>query len=436
MSACLRPAFPGALVSVLLASVLVAPGAAQETGRSKPGPAASRASIRVRPERVHPRQVVKLSAALDPPAPAGARFRWTAAPGAGTLFQDDLPEVEWRAPRDGSEAAVTVEVDGAGGSSIRAEARIAIHRPTTDGMVRIPRGPYLRGDIGGTANTVEVKTIQNAADEPSHVVELDGFWIDRYPVTHAEYARYLDEALAQGLARVEDVAVFGEHEGSWVPLYYFQSFEKLIPRYRETRNARKAEFLHWISHDGSRFRVKEGKERHPVVDVSWFGAAVYAAYHGKMLPSEAQWEKAARGSDGRRFPWGSNLPTSYHGDLNGSYGELAPVGYFSPAGDSPFGVADMLSTCVEWTNDWFNHDYYADYAGERPLRNPRGPFWGRSHAIRGSPTSLQYPAAENDEAVSFRYSWRFEFFVGDLFANRNTTFRTALEDDAPYRGTR
>ena len=432
MSACRRSKDSSALLTALLALLLVAPSAALDADNSllDPPPAPPGAVIRVRPARVHPRQVVKLSAALDPPPPPGARFRWAAAAGSGTLFQDDLPEVEWRAPRAAGVVTVAVEVEGLGGPPIRAEARIDVGLPSPDGMVWIPPGPYLRGDIGGTANTVEVKTLQNAADEPCHVVELDGFWIDRHPVTHEEYARYLDAAVAQGLARVEEVAVFGEHEGGWVPLYYFKPFEALIPRYYETRNARKAQYLHWISHDGSRFRVKEGKERHPIVDVSWFGAAAYAAYHGKKLPTEAQWEKAARGEDGRRFPWGSNLPTSYHGDLNGAYGELAPVGYFSPVGDSPYGVADMLSTCVEWTNDWFNHDYYADYAGERPLRNPRGPFWGRSHSIRGLPTSLQYPGSASDEAVSFRYSWRFEFLIGDIFANRNTTFRTVLEGDA------
>jgi formylglycine-generating enzyme required for sulfatase activity len=408
----------------LLSSLLVPGAGAAEPGRESPG---SVVEVRVRPARVHPRQVVKLSAAIAPAAPAGARYRWSAGPGAGLLFQDDLPEVEWRAPSLPGTVTVRVEVEGQAGPPLRAETSIDVRRPGTEGMVWIPPGPYIRGDIAGTANTTEVKTIQNSADEPCHLVELDGFWIDRYPVTNEEYARYLDEAVAEGLARVEEVAVFGEHEGGWVPLYYFKPFERLIPRYYETKNARKMEFLHWISHDGSRFRVKEGKERHPVVDVSWFGAAAYAAYRGKSLPTEAQWEKAARGEDGRRYPWGRNLPTSYHVNLNGYYGDLAPVGYFSPAGDSPYGVADMLSTCVEWTNDWFNHDYYADYAGERALRNPRGPFWGRSRAIRGSPASLQYPMLEDDPAISFRYSWRFESLIGDIFANRSTTFRTALE---------
>jgi formylglycine-generating enzyme required for sulfatase activity len=214
-----------------------------------------------------------------------------------------------------------------------------------------------------------------------------------------------------------------------VPFYYFKSYEALIPGFVRTRNARKPEFFHWIQRDGNRLLIVPGKEDHPVVDVTWFGAEAYARSLGRALPSEAQWEMAARGKPARRYPWGENVPTLYHANLNQTLGrELLPVGFFSPVGDTPEGVADMFSGCFEWTNDWFNMNYYADNATSDVFRNPPGPFWGRSHTIRGFPNALHFPqvSIERIEPVSTRYSWRFEFFVGDLFGNRETTFRTVI----------
>ncbi|MBI4605112.1 MAG: SUMF1/EgtB/PvdO family nonheme iron enzyme [Planctomycetes bacterium] len=298
-------------------------------------------------------------------------------------------------------------------------------------MVWIPPGTFLRGDASGTADRSEVKTIQNESDEPCHEVHVDGYWIDRHLVTNHEYLEFLEAAREQGLARVEDVAVMGELEGSWVPFYYFRSFEALLPHHRRLHNARRPEFLHVLSWNGKELRIAPGKEEYPVVDVSWFGAAAYARFHGKELPTEAQWEKAARGpKDRRRFPWGDHVPGPYHAGMN-SYRtrELSPVGRYSPLGDSPYGVADMLSGCFEWTNDWFHPFIYADYqAADAPLRNPAGPFWGRAHAIRGQPGGADYPGSSllREEPVSFRYSWDFEFFLGDTFANRSTGFRTVV----------
>jgi formylglycine-generating enzyme required for sulfatase activity len=363
---------------------------------------------------------VRSSAAPD------VKVQWKAD--AGLLLYDDLPEVEWRAPTRAGSCTLWVTLSLAK-ETLQTSVKVDVKSPSTEGMVFVPRGTFLRGDVRGTANKAEIKTLQNSSDEPCHSVYLDDYYIDRLLVTNQEYKEFLEDSLARGLARVEDIAVTGEFDGSWVPFYYFRSFEDLIPQYHETRNARKPEFLHEISWDGSKLKVKAGKESCPVVDVSWFGAAAYAHFHGKSLPTEAQWEKAARGTDGRRYPWGNNLPTSYHANLNSQAGaEPTPVGNYSPAGDSPYGAADMLGGLFEWTNDWFNADYYSDYLGEAPFRNPAGPFWGRSHTIRGAPLTLQFPQAPSDstEAVSFRYSWRFEFFIADIFGNRQTGFRTVV----------
>ncbi len=357
----------------------------------------------------------------------------------GLLLSDDLAEVEWKAPLRGGRSRLRATarhkedgVDGAG-TSLRVEMEVEVRSPSTEGMAWVPPGIFVRGDVHGTRNTSEIKTVQNSSDEPYDSVYLDGYWIDKHPVTNQKYVRFLEDCLSQGMIRLGDIAILGELDGSWVPFYYFQSFERLIPNYHDSRNARKPEFLHVISHDGCGFHLKEGQENHPVVDVSWFGAAAYARFHGKRLPTEAQWEKAARGTDGRRYPWGNDLPTPYHAVVDYYSGAgLTPVGRFSPLSDSPYGVADMVSTCFEWTNDWFNASYYSDYQGDSPIRNPTGPFWGKSHAIRGFPYAAQFPQSSYDgsEPVSSRYSWRFEFIISDTFANRTTTFRTVLAPDA------
>jgi formylglycine-generating enzyme required for sulfatase activity len=380
--------------------------------------------IAVRPATAHARGLVTLAVKARDGVPAGATFEWRAD--RGLLLFDDLQEIVWRAPDVESKARISVSVS-AGDTVRQVEVAIDVKSVSTDGMVWIPGGRFVRGDTLGTRNLEEVKTIQNSSDEPSHAVDLDGFWIDKYPVTNEEYVRYLDDALSQGMVRVGDVAVMGEIDGAWVPFYYFKPYTALVPGYYETGNPRKPEFLHWISFDGSRFGVVAGKEKYPVVDVSWFGATAYARFHGKSLPTEAQWEKAARGADGRRYPWGNNLPTPFHANSGGSYAvALTPVGQYSPVGDSPYGVADMLSGSVEWVNDWFQPRYYEDYRSETPLRNPAGSFWGRAHAIRGAPFALHKPTMGDVDPLGFRYSWRFEFLVGDIFANKNTTFRTAL----------
>ena len=165
------------------------------------------------------------------------------------------------------------------------------------------------------------------------------------------------------------------------------------------------------------------------MDVSWFGAAAYARFHGKSLPSEAQWAKAARGGDTRRYPWGDHLPTALHANVNHYRGRApTPVGSFSPEGDSPYGVGDLVAGLFEWTEDWFNATYYADHRADTPLRDPTGPFWGKAHSIRSFPSAvLQSGSAIGDAGpVNSRYHWGFEFFVRDIFANRSTTFRTVI----------
>ncbi len=391
------------------------------------------------PAVVYTDTVVRLQIETNPAARSPSRVHWRTD--AGILLFDDLAQTSWKTPSaEGScivRVAVTASKDGNGGNGrsgeqiFYAERSINVLGPSTEGMISIAEGSFIRGDVRGTRDTNEVKTIQNSSDEPFHEVELRAYWIDRYPVTNAAYVAYLEDALKQGMVRVTPRAVVGHFEGEWVPFYYFESYEDLVWEYLDTVNARDPGFLHLLSWDAERgrFSIQDGHERAPVVDVSWFGAAAYARFHGKSLPSEAQWEKAGRRSDTRRFPWGDHLPTAYHANVNHYRGKTpTPVGSFSPEGDSPYGVGDMVAGLFEWTGDWFNATYYEDHRAETALRSPSGPFWGKAHSIRGSPSAiLQIGGGHDDPApVSSRYHWRFEFFVRDIFANRTTTFRTVI----------
>lgn len=174
-------------------------------------------------------------------------------------------------------------------------------------MVYIPGGDFLMGSDENLDN-----------EKPAHTVHVDAFYIDRYPVTNEEYKRFVDAT------------------GHPVPCYQVE----------------------WVQTKGYNWDPEKrtppvGKEKHPVVLVSWEDARAYAAWAGKRLPTEAEWERAARGVDGRRWPWGNEF---VHGRCNtrenGIHG-TAPVGQYSPDGDSPDGVGDMVGNVWEYTSSLF-----------------------------------------------------------------------------------
>ncbi|MDR2877721.1 MAG: formylglycine-generating enzyme family protein [Chromatiales bacterium] len=163
-----------------------------------------------------------------------------------------------------------------------------------DTLITIPAGEFLMGTD---------RSRSAVQDTPQHRVSLAAFEISKYPVTNAQYARF--------------VAATGHRPP-----------------------------LNW---DGGKFR--QGQALHPVTMVSWHDAGAYAAWAGGRLPREAEWEKAARGTDGRRWPWGDEMDTAR---LNTYYtvGATSEVTKF-PEGGSPFGVMDMAGNVSEWTADSF-----------------------------------------------------------------------------------
>jgi formylglycine-generating enzyme required for sulfatase activity len=118
--------------------------------------------------------------------------------------------------------------------------------------------------------------------------------------------------------------------------------------------------------------------KHPVTEVNWQQANEYAAWAGGHLPTEAEWEMAARGTDGRIYPWGDEFTGEDHLNYNFVTGDTMPVGSY-PEGASPFGVLDMAGNVEEWIADWYAADAYANSPGE----NPTGPEDGEQRILRG-----------------------------------------------------
>jgi formylglycine-generating enzyme required for sulfatase activity len=264
-----------------------------------------------------------------------------------------------------------------------ADLRINPPGPAPKNMVWIPGGSFHMG-------TDDPNPLFSDA-RPIHEVEISGFWMDQYEVTNAEYARFVE---ATGYVTVaERVPDWEEMKKILPPDAPKPSDDQLVPgslvftppdRPVDWNNP--ANWWRWTP--GACWKHPEGpgsdltgRENHPVVHVCWEDAVAYCEWAGKRLPTEAEWEYAARGGLKQQpYVWGSEHP-----DLGGKFrcnkwqGEFphkntaadgyigtAPVGSFDPNG---FGLYDMAGNVWEWCADWYRPDYY--YIS--PRRNPRGP---------------------------------------------------------------
>jgi formylglycine-generating enzyme required for sulfatase activity len=172
-------------------------------------------------------------------------------------------------------------------------------------------------------------------------IHLDEFWIGKYPVTNAQFRAFVDKSK-----------------------YYYPE------------------------------KLPKGEDNNPVVNINWDDAAAFCTWAAKIsgvpirLPTEAEREKAARGTDGRTYPWGEQEPNNQLGNFSGNKWDLSPVGQFSPQGDSPYGCADMTGIVWEWTADWAMDGAEGwleggNYLNQNPGPNPKGPSSGDNHIMHG-----------------------------------------------------
>jgi len=269
-------------------------------------------------------------------------------------------------------------------------------------MIAIPAGEFLMGTadahpdlpaarlVPGRLKPVDVKIARAwegwalEDERPQRTVRLRAYAIDRYEVTNGQYRRFLADVQQHGDAAW---AHPDQPPGKDHTPRYWREFNPLLrdPEYAQLAHFHGATFM---------------QDDTPVVGVDWFDAWAYARWAGKRLPTEAEWEFAARGADGRRWPWGDAWQwgrCNIVGDKVGADVRLggrekdgfcypAPVGSF-PEGRSPSGCDDMAGNAAEWVADWYSPDAYRTTAAD----DPAGPASGAARVVRGG-SSQNYPS--------------------------------------------
>ncbi len=228
------------------------------------------------------------------------------------------------------------------------EAQAEPAKPLTD-LVEIPGGPFTMGQDGGSDD-----------EAPAHEVDVPTFSMELFEVTNAQFAAFVADT-----GYVTEAETGGS--AGWKPL-------------------------------------AEGKDNYPVVKVTWNDAKAFCEWAGRRLPTEAEWEKAARGTDARKFPWGDDWDANRANVKEAGFRGTTPVGTFAD-GASPFGIFDMAGNVWEWTADW-----YQPYPGNTVA----DPFYGEEFKVlRGG-------------------GW-FDEPDQVLTTNRSSTSPTAANDDIGFR---
>lgn len=187
----------------------------------------------------------------------------------------------------------------------------------------------------------------------------------------------------------------------YVNAFYLDQFEVTVARYATFLNAHKASSQGFVPKLWEQADMALHGDR-PVIGISWHAADAYCRWAQKRLPTEAEWEKAARTADRRMYPWGNTEPTFVHanyaqGSSGNTYGNsLQPVGSYE-AGKSPYGAYDMAGNASEWVSDWYDEGYYA----VSPKNNPEGPGRGLEKVLRGGSfqeSSLSMKAVSRDRS--------------------------------------
>jgi formylglycine-generating enzyme required for sulfatase activity len=265
---------------------------------------------------------------------------------------------------------------------------IAFHisAPSPHGMVWIPGGEFSMGAMDPpAANAVGIHAAADA--RPIHRVYVDGFWMDETDVTNEEFARFVK---ATGYVTIAERTPTAEEfpgapsENLYAGSVVFSPPAHAVPLNDHYQWWAYVKGANWRHPEGSNSNLK-GREKYPVVQVAYPDALAYANWAGKRLPTEAEWEFAARGGlAGKRYPWGDefqpngkwmanthqgHFPDNDTGD-DGFVG-IAPIAQFPPNG---YGLYDMAGNVWQWTGDWYRPDYYRQLAVAGGVtRNPHGP---------------------------------------------------------------
>lgn len=211
-----------------------------------------------------------------------------------------------------------------------------LHERSRVELIRIPAGNFLFG---------------SARPDPEHelpqkTIHLHEFWIGYGPITNAQFVRFVE--VTQYRTTAEEMGFSRVWVGGrWIDV----------------------ERAYWRRPEGPRSTI-EDRLHHPVVCVSWFDAQAYCEWAGLRLPAEKEWEKAARGADGRLYPWGNEPPKAQRANFTMRVGTTNSVGQFSPAGDSPYGVSDLIGNVWEWTSSWYDMR-----GGNKSAKVVRGGAW-------------------------------------------------------------
>lgn len=213
-----------------------------------------------------------------------------------------------------------------------------VHPADKSVMVLIPEGEFTMGSD------------MYAAEKPVQTIFMDKYYIDKYLVTNQQFQAFVDKTEYQTDA---------EKEGTGLV--------------RIGRRWKKVPEASWKKPDA--LTAIDGKENHPVSQVSYNDALAYCQWAGKDLPTEAQWEKAARGYNALEYPWGNDEPKENQANFDNMIGSTTPVTEYE-AGQSPFGLQDMAGNVYQWCKDWYA-------TGERAPKNPVGPETGEEHVIKG-----------------------------------------------------